>query len=82
MEQEHLFLSENEIQVITEYSRRAEQRKELVRLGIKFMVSRTGKPVVPRKAIDDLLGFNTKTKVEREETIDLQALRETMHGPQ
>ncbi|MEM7468218.1 MAG: DUF4224 domain-containing protein [Pseudomonadota bacterium] len=82
MEQENLFLTENEIQVITEYSRRAEQRKELARLGIKFMVSRTGKPVVPRKAIDDILGINNKTKVEQEETIDLQALRETINGPQ
>ena len=76
---EDLFLTDEEVQAITEYSRKAEQRRELQRLGLKFMVSRKGRPLVLRESLNAVLGIE---RLGREEKPDLDALREIVgNGP-
>ena len=45
------FLTQKELCELTEYRRKAEQRRELLRLGIKFKVSRSGKPLVLKETV-------------------------------
>lgn len=50
------FLTPEEIRVLTGYTRKADQRRELRALGIKFLVNRTGRPVVLRQALAEHFG--------------------------
>lgn len=45
------FLTSKELYELTEYRRRTAQCKELARLGIKFKVSRSGRPLVLRQVL-------------------------------
>lgn len=50
------FLSLNEVSQLTEYTSSAHQRQQLQDMGVKFVVSRSGKPIVSRQAVRQLLG--------------------------
>jgi len=54
-----LVLTDDEVAMLTEYTRKAEQCRELSRLGIPFKCSRTGRPLVPRDAASKALGANS-----------------------
>ena len=67
------FLSDKELQTLTEYQRKAEQCKELLRLGIRFKVSRTGRPLVLRETVVTM--FSGRQQKEKGfKTPDLKAL--------
>ncbi len=51
MAEEVIFLTPEEIEVLTGYTRKAEQRRELESLGIRFLVNHTGRPVVMRAVL-------------------------------
>lgn len=53
------FLTDDEIVKVTEYALPAKQREELVRLGITFIPSRTGKPIVLRDTVRKVLGHKS-----------------------
>ncbi len=71
MNTETTFLAPEEIRELTEYSRHAEQCHELDRIGIKYIRTRTGRPKVLRKALED---FYTLKTANRDPEIDLSAL--------
>lgn len=50
------FLTNKELRELTEYQRKAEQCKELLRLGIRFKVSRSGRPLVLRETVQMSFG--------------------------
>lgn len=67
------FLSDRELQELTEYQRKSDQRKELSRLGIRFKVSRSGRPLVLKETIQTM--FSPKAKNDAGfQPPDLQAL--------
>lgn len=58
-----MFLTAEELEILTEYSKAALQCKELRRLGLPFEPSRTGRPIVLREVVIDRLGGSiTKRK--------------------
>jgi len=67
------FLSNKELSELTEYQRKAEQCSELVRLGINFKVSRSGRPLVLRQTVITALGGKFTTEAGFKEP-DLEAL--------
>lgn len=69
------FLTDEEIQRITEYRYPNQQCKELLRLGIKFERTRTGKPLVLRQVVVERFTGQID-KSERFVPPDLDALRE------
>lgn len=54
------FLTNKELCELTEYKRRPEQRRELMRLGIRFEISRTGRPLVLKETVIELLSGKPK----------------------
>lgn len=74
-----LVLTDDEVVLITEYTRKAEQCRELSRLGIPFKVSRTGRPLVAREAVRKVLGSAT---AHRDSYVgpDLAALEAVSNG--
>lgn len=50
------FLSNKELQELTEYHRKAQQCRELRRLGIRFKVSRSGRPLVLKEVVVKTFG--------------------------
>ena len=71
---EMVLLTDDEIILITEYSRKADQCRELCRLGIPYQRSRTGKPLVLREAAAKRIGGG-RVGSERFIAPDLEALR-------
>jgi hypothetical protein len=45
------FLTNKELKELTEYQRNAQQCRELLRMGIRFEVSRSGRPLVLRETV-------------------------------
>jgi hypothetical protein len=50
------FLSNKELLELTEYQRKAQQCRELRRLGIGFKVSRSGRPLVLKEVVVKIFG--------------------------
>ena len=50
------FLTVDEVCRVTGYKRHAEQRNHLRHVGIQFVVSRLGEPLVLRKAFEAMMG--------------------------
>ncbi len=74
-----LFLSTVEVVEVTEYSRKAEQRKQLDHMGIPYEITRSGRPLVLRELINQRFGL-TATSKQAEATIDVNALRGALNG--
>jgi len=55
------FLTVDEVCRVTGYKRHAEQCKHLRHVGIQFVVSRLGEPLVLRKAFEALMGAAPET---------------------
>lgn len=67
------FLTNKELKELTEYQRKIEQCKELHRLGIRFKVSRSGRPLVLRETVETV--FNGRQANQSGfKTPDLDAL--------
>lgn len=66
------FLTPDEIFTLTEYKRKDEQRKELSKKGIKFQITRSGKPLVLREELHNHFGLK---EIMLSVEPDLQALR-------
>lgn len=60
MNEHDTFLSVDEVCRLTGYKRHAEQREHLRHVGIKFVVSRLGEPLVLRKAFEAMMGAPTQ----------------------
>ena len=73
------FLNEDEIWQITEYSNRKSQHKQLAKMGIPFTVTRSGKPLVLRSALERILGGGAQ-KDRGQANINLQALERLANG--
>lgn len=58
--QGNTFLTPDEIEVLTGYTRKADQRRELMAMGIKFMVNHTGRPIVMKAALLQQFGITPK----------------------
>jgi len=71
-------LSPEEIKELTDYTRPAEQRRELERMGIAFEPGRTGRPKVLRSAVEDRLGGSRSAR--RSGSINIGALQEAIRG--
>jgi hypothetical protein len=76
MAEETIFLTPEEIEVLTGYTRKAEQRRELESLGIRFLVNHTGRPVVMRAVLFEKFG----TASRRSAMPNLQALEAISNG--
>ena len=72
------FLAPDEVAFITEYTRPSRQRSQLARMGIPFIVSRTGKPLVSVRALEKTLGIDTAFRGDRCADLDVTALQEVM----
>ncbi len=73
-----MFLTKSEIREVTGYLYKKLQRRELTRLGLKFLVnSRFGNPLVLRKELEERACSGPKV---REPSIDLEALKEVSNG--
>lgn len=70
-----LVLTDDEVLLITEYTRKAEQCRELSRLGIPFKCTRSGRPLVLREAAARALGTTASARVQQYVAPDLDALR-------
>jgi len=57
------FLETDEVCRLTGYRRHAEQRKQLMVMGVKFMVARLGEPLVLRKALEASMGVAPEVDV-------------------
>lgn len=66
------FLTADELITLTEYKRKDDQRKELSKNGIKFQVSRSGKPLVLRAELHKHFGYEESLMSAEP---DLHALR-------
>ena len=77
MTEESTFLSKDEIQQLTLYSRSAEQCKELDRIGLQYIRKRIGKPLVYRKSLDEFFQLKATNSVP---VVNLEALNELQHG--
>ena len=71
-----MFLTPDEVKALTGRARPGPQRRELTRMGIKFLVNCVGRPVVCRSEVE----AKASTRGERKTTPDLSALREVMNG--
>lgn len=67
----NMLLSEEEIEMLTEYSKPTLQRKQLQKMGIPFEPGRTGKPKVLREAVINRLGGISK---KRQASVNTAAL--------
>lgn len=76
MTEETIFLTPEEIAVLTGYTRKAEQRRELESLGIRFLVNHTGRPIVMRALLFEHFG----TSSQRSAMPDLAALEAISNG--
>ena len=76
MAEEVIFLTPEEIEVLTGYTRKAEQRRELESLGIRFLVNHTGRPVVMRAVLFERFGSGSHHSVMP----DLAALEAMTNG--
>ncbi len=56
MSEYETFLTTEEVCRLTGYKRHAEQRKHLMRVGVQFVPSRLGEPLVLRKAFEASMG--------------------------
>jgi len=74
----NLFLTPDELEELTEYSRSKQQIAELARQGIPFGITRTGKPKVVRAAL--LQKFGVTGAAEAVESIDIDALNEVVNN--
>lgn len=70
------FLTPEEIGELTGYSRKADQRRQLGHMGIRFHVNCCGRPIVMR----DALLHPVNVSVERRQMPDLEALEELSRG--
>lgn len=68
------FLSNKELRELTEYQRKAEQCRELYRLGIRFKVSRSGRPLVLRETVVTVFS-GRQSKQSGFKSPDLDALK-------
>ena len=71
------FLTPDDIQVLTGYSRKTEQRRELKSLGIRYIVNHTGRPIVLRASLSEKFGL----RPTRSCMPDLDALEALENGP-
>lgn len=72
-----MFLSPSEVHELTGRAKPGAQRRELTRMGIKFLVNCVGRPIVCRSEVESKASSRGG---ERKTTPDLGALRETMNG--
>ena len=72
-----MFLTPDEVKELTGRARPGPQRRQLTRMGIKFLINCLGRPIVCRAEIESKA---TTGGGERKTTPDLGALREAMHG--
>lgn len=75
-----LFLSGDEVTEVTEYSRKAEQRKQLDHMGIPYEITRSGRPLVLREVINQRFGL-VASRSQSKASIDVNALRGELNGP-
>lgn len=73
---QELFLTPDELQFLTGYTWKADQRRELASQGIKFLVNRLGQPIVMRDALAEHMGCTNRQVV----TPDLEALEALDNG--
>ena len=71
------FLTPDDVQMLTGYTRKTEQRRELGVLGIKYIVNHTGRPIVLRASLPEKFGLRST----RPCTPDLDALEALENGP-
>lgn len=71
---EATFLTDEEIVKLTVYTRKAEQCRELERMGIPFKRNRLGEPIVARAAAVRVIGGGTASN-ERYVGPNLEALK-------
>lgn len=72
-----LFLQPSEVQELTGYKRKADQRARLATMGIHFYTDRLGKPVVLREA---LLQSGSISVTEVAAKPDFESLRQLENG--
>ena len=58
------FLTQDEVQELTGYSRKGDQCRALANMGVKALVNRLGRPIVSREAVTQLLGVISSKQVE------------------
>ena len=74
----NMFLTKSEIREVTGYLSKKLQRRELTRIGIKFLVnSRFGNPLVLRKELEEKACSGSKV---REPSINFDALKAVSNG--
>ncbi len=74
------FLSEEEVVMLTDYKRPADQRRWLKDKNYKFDVSKSGKPKILRAEVERHLlggGGSSKRRSESEPQLNLDALRKS-----
>ena len=71
------FLDNDELQEITEFKYRKKQHQQLVKMGVPFKITKSGKPLVSRVIFNELMGAK---KVTPTEVINLEALRSISNG--
>lgn len=74
----HAFLSPLEIEVLTGYKRKKEQRDSLLHNGFNFVVNRFGFPIVSRDAMHEKLHGSASKILDA--MPDMDALRELGNG--
>ena len=73
-----IFLTPNEITLLTGYKRKTDQRKQLQHLGISFYVNKFGHPVVVKESLTQESGVRPSVNVDA--MPDLEALRGIENG--
>jgi len=72
-----MFLKQSEIEELTGYKRKANQRARLLKMGVPFFINRMGEPVVIRDNLVIVAGAAKSTKAAEP---DIEALRALEHG--
>lgn len=62
MNTDNLLLSDEELIQLTDCKKSSSQIEQLYRLGIKFLIGKTGKPKVSRRYIEEFMGANSLIK--------------------
>lgn len=74
-----LFLNKPQLTELTGYTRRADQRRRLIELGIPFKPGRDGVPLVLLEVVESEFGLRRTREMSRSKP-DIGALRELTHG--
>jgi len=72
------FLTSDEIQQLTCYRRKAEQRQALLDMGVQFIVNRLGWPLVRRAELDRLAPSGKAA--QKQHKVNLAAIQGGKHG--